>query len=329
MKTEIVSKDGRVFLIYKGEEYGSYPSGLISVEPRAGKNMVVRLGVSMLFPDSMENTLIDGEQLDPENFEELAAGIDGGGNSYELPGYVLGGLDGNLLTTEISSSAFKLNYNAIDTTGTTSLESSTELPPATTSKPGIMSATDKEQIDRLSFIERYVTCSPYGAPIGSVTQDATTVKFVNRYMDTTTGVATDYDVTLPGATTQEAGIMSASDKTKLDNLTPDSWSFDEAYTGATFVDGKKIYVRTVSYGTLPNAAFNPVAHGIENIDMIVNISGMANDGVSSINIPNVSVTPANAISCYADATNINITTGINRTSFTITYIKLFYTCTDR
>ncbi|MDR1161280.1 MAG: hypothetical protein LBK45_02980, partial [Tannerellaceae bacterium] len=81
MKTIIASKDGRVFLVYRGEDYGSYPAGLISVERKTEKSLAVRLGVSTLFAEAIENTLIGETQLDTDNFEELTKGIDGGGSS--------------------------------------------------------------------------------------------------------------------------------------------------------------------------------------------------------------------------------------------------------
>jgi hypothetical protein len=78
MKTKIVSKNGRIFLIYRGEDYGSYPAGLISVERRGERSLVVRLGVNSLFAESIENTLIGDTQLELNNFEELTKGISGG-----------------------------------------------------------------------------------------------------------------------------------------------------------------------------------------------------------------------------------------------------------
>jgi hypothetical protein len=110
---------------------------------------------------------------------------------------------------------------------------------------------------------------------------------------------------------------------------PDDWSFDEKDTGTTFLDGKKIYRKTIDLGALPNNSMKTVVHGIENIDMVTGLSGITYDYISFLNIPHASTTAGSSISCYADRVNIKVTTASDRTSFAVTYVTVKYTCTNR
>ena len=549
-----MSNDERVFLIYRGEERGSYPAGLISVEKRDGANMAVRLGISTLLPDSMANTLVNGEQLTPDNFDELTGGISGGGGgrvvhvgeyvlgddttspltatadeesitlgyplmntatgeaesgSVEIPAatgeaagvmtaddkakldgmprVILGTIPGFEVDTPIRMAGSQIQYDTVNPTTGAGATGSLTIPNATASKPGLMAAGDKAKLDGMPAAAKVVmrgetvsppysqscepvigdiaidarngyalrllfnnpsSLQPYVASLlelrevsppggGTIKQelhlgyggttvidipsfdnvfaeyqipgegtrvrerlimenqfDALAENVLKKYNEGETqyvrdGLAlepgaklllqTPYDYDEPAISigvypesdpyeypvdyvqtelgSEEiplclkhrtvaynqrvvgknilvkykdlAGEMHDERIAYLSDLRPGDWSLDEADTGATFVDGKKIYRRTVSCGTLPNATLKAVAHGIANIDLIVQISGMAYDGTSCVNLPNVSVTPSNAISCYSDRSNINITTGVNRSSFTLSYITLYYTCTDR
>lgn len=107
------------------------------------------------------------------------------------------------------------------------------------------------------------------------------------------------------------------------------YSLDEQFTGKYWIDGKKIYRKTISCGTLPNSTTKTVSHSISNIDTIIETYGFASDGKSQLVIPFASSTSGGNIMVYAGATHITLGTTSNRTILTITYITLEYTCTDR
>jgi hypothetical protein len=71
MKTEIKIEAGRVHLIYRGEDYGSYPVRIISFEKKAVSTLLIKICESHLLPEMMANVLVNGVQLTPENFKEL------------------------------------------------------------------------------------------------------------------------------------------------------------------------------------------------------------------------------------------------------------------
>lgn len=92
---------------------------------------------------------------------------------------------------------------------------------------------------------------------------------------------------------------------------------------------RSILRKVIDFGTLPNTTTKSVAHGITNTQnfSFVRIYATATDpGVSTINssipIPYASSTAADNIELEVDATNINITTGIDRTAYTRCFVVL-------
>lgn len=87
---------------------------------------------------------------------------------------------------------------------------------ATTSVAGLMSSTDKSRLDTL-----YTQISKTGKFSfldGTVTPSGTTVVIKNQVINTSSGEPTDTPITLPAATPDLAGVMSAADKKKLNGI---------------------------------------------------------------------------------------------------------------
>lgn len=91
---------------------------------------------------------------------------------------------------------------------------------------------------------------------------------------------------------------------------------------------RQIYRMVINFGALPNTGTTSVAHNIAPTSAFTftRIYGAASDttGLNYIPLPYASPTLANNIELNADATNVNIITGSNRTNFTITYVILEY-----
>lgn len=103
------------------------------------------------------------------------------------------------------------------------------------------------------------------------------------------------------------------------NLTTTDQSSSRVYRGE--------FRCVVNFGALPNATSATVAHGLDTTNWIVTkIYGAATDptGSNFIPIPYASPTLNQNISIAVDATNVTITTGIDRTAFTTTYVVLEY-----
>lgn len=91
---------------------------------------------------------------------------------------------------------------------------------------------------------------------------------------------------------------------------------------------RQVFRTVVNFGTLPNATTKSVAHNIpiNAAYSFTRIYATSSDQVALtyIPIPYASPTDADNIELNVDATNVNITTGSNRTNYTVTYVVLEY-----
>ena len=90
-----------------------------------------------------------------------------------------------------------------------------------------------------------------------------------------------------------------------------SYSTEEIKTGGTWIDGKPIYRKVVNVGTLPDKTSKNVQHNIQNLDKVLEIKLVANDGISSI----VCNFGGKEMGVYIDAANVIITSGDNFTGY--------------
>lgn len=85
---------------------------------------------------------------------------------------------------------------------------------------------------------------------------------------------------------------------------------------------------TIIFGALPNTATKSVPHGLtpNSSWTFTRIYGAASDttGFNYIPLPYASPVLANNIELNVDATNVNVTTGSNRSNFNVSYIILEY-----
>jgi hypothetical protein len=97
---------------------------------------------------------------------------------------------------------------------------------------------------------------------------------------------------------------------------------------ATTPTYRSVFRKVINFGALPNAASKSALHGIvcSAATSFTRIYGTATDpvGFNYIPLPYASPVLANNIAIDVDATNVTITTGSNRTAFTITYVVLEY-----
>jgi len=92
---------------------------------------------------------------------------------------------------------------------------------------------------------------------------------------------------------------------------------------------RQVFRKVINTGTLPNAGTATIAHGITFLPTAGNttfiatrIYGAATDQANRIMLPLPYASPTlnQNISVYVDATNIYITTGIDRTAFTVSQV---------
>ena len=88
---------------------------------------------------------------------------------------------------------------------------------------------------------------------------------------------------------------------------------------------RQVYRKVINFGALPNTAAKNVAHGItcNTSTQFTRIYGVANKlaaPLSYLPIPYTAALAVNMIELSVDATNVTITTGINRAAYTNCYV---------
>lgn len=128
--------------------------------------------------------------------------------------------------------------------------------------------------------------------------------------------------------TPSSAVQEIKDYTKDYVDAKNSYSTTETLTGGTWIDGKPIYRKVVDFGALPNATNKTVLHNISNLSYVIKLSAITYNGTYWLNLPHVNVsTVSQNIAIEADATNIRITAGSNRSNYTSCYVTLEYTKT--
>lgn len=106
-------------------------------------------------------------------------------------------------------------------------------------------------------------------------------------------------------------------------------TFQQYFTAGDPLKTRNVYRKVVNFGALPNTAAATVAHDIAfNADFsLTRMYGAATDPAAFqyLPLPYASPTAANCIELSADATNVIITTGSDRTAFTRCTVVLEYT----
>ena len=105
------------------------------------------------------------------------------------------------------------------------------------------------------------------------------------------------------------------------------YSTEETCIG-TWIDGKPLYEKTISCGTLPNNTTKNVAHSISDIEYAVTIQGSAKNPNNGIQIP-IPYVYGNikCLQTYIDPTNIKLISTENLSGYTESYVKIQYTKT--
>lgn len=109
----------------------------------------------------------------------------------------------------------------------------------------------------------------------------------------------------------------------------DNYSTTEINTNYTWIDGKKIYKKTIYIPSLPNTTEIGYAHGVSGMTMLVDIQGImiAGSGVwwPLGQIPNPGgANLSSGIRLVVTTTNINISVGSDRSNYSA-YITIWYT----
>lgn len=134
---------------------------------------------------------------------------------------------------KVTATISKDNGNAADTSTTVNL------PVASSTSAGSMSATDKIELDRISTAN---------FALRAVTPAASTVGIAASKTTISTGASATNNITLPAATQSAAGVMTAADKVKLDVTLPNLIDSNKTNIDNYTVNGFKISTNPVLDG---------------------------------------------------------------------------------
>lgn len=109
------------------------------------------------------------------------------------------------------------------------------------------------------------------------------------------------------------------------------WSTEEQWTGRHWIDGNKVYQKTITLEGLPSKNIRYYPHNIENVDQFISFVGLwlSSDGEFR-QFPNVGTADV-AISLMASPANFSIKTYSSHSFYpqAKAAITFQYTCTDR
>lgn len=104
------------------------------------------------------------------------------------------------------------------------------------------------------------------------------------------------------------------------------YSTSEVNTGTKWIDGSTIYKKTINFGALPNATSKNVAHSISNLSQVIKMEGFTTNGTSTYPLPRVMIGGLEyQVQMQVTSTNIQIDTGVDGSSYSTTYVTLYYT----
>ena len=136
----------------------------------------------------------------------------------------------NFTCTNVSGNS--TNTNAKD-------EHSVNIGAASSTLAGVMTSTDKTELDR-------ITTANFA--LGAVTPAASSVAIAATKTTISTGVSAANNITLPAATASVAGVMTAADKVKLDTTLPNLINSNKTTIDNYTVNGIKISTNPVVTG---------------------------------------------------------------------------------
>ena len=137
----------------------------------------------------------------------------------------------------INFTCTNVSGNSTDTSAKS--EHSVNIGAASSTLAGVMTSTDKTELDR-------ITTANFA--LGAVTPAASSVAIAATKTTISTGVSAANNITLPAATASVAGVMTAADKVKLDTTLPNLINSNKTTIDNYTVNGIKISTNPVVTG---------------------------------------------------------------------------------
>ena len=204
---------------------------------------------------------------------------------------------------------------------------------ATTSADGLLSSTDKSKLDGIA-----VSANNYALPIAAANSLGGIKVGANLTINNSTGVldATDTDTTYSAATTSADGLMSSTDKSKLDGIATNANNYALPIATANDLGGFKVGTNLTINSTTgvldatdTNTTYSVVTTSVDGLMSSTDKTKL--DGVAaSANNYSLPIATANALGGFKVGTNltINSTTGVLDATDTNTTYSVATTSAD-
>lgn len=166
-----------------------------------------------------------------------------------------------------------------------------------------------------------------------IVYDGTEQEFINQAQPSIPADIDDLDdVVITGVTNGQILKYVSGNWVNSDVTGGVNYNENEVDTGIYWVNGSKVYQKTIDFGALPNNTTKNVAHNISNLGYIIEMKGTAHSTGSGYTIP-LEDLDADAgfngnVRLYANDTYVTIKTKSNQSSYDETYVTLLYTKTS-
>lgn len=190
-------------------------------------------------------------------------------NNYSLP-----------TASSLTKGGIRIGYSQTANNRAVQLSSNkayVNIPDATTSQAGLMSSSDKSKLDGIAN-----TYKPKQTAVTSPTTSGSAIDFIDSISQNANGVVTATKKSVRNATISQSGLMSSSDKNKLDN----SSAYKHVFTGlsalASSGDG---WYHIIDLGDTEAAIVQISTGGHSDVQLAIS-SGWGGDDSYSLNILN-------------------------------------------
>ena len=187
--------------------------------------------------------------------------------------------------------------------------------------------------DTITNLTRIAGAADAGNAVGDVVELNPTIGWLSDLVDGLLASHNQNGSIKAGAVTNTAIADGAVTTGKISNnsVTSDkvdfttlagNYSTSEQDTGYTWVDGKKIYKKTIEFGYLPNNTGKNVPHGIANLGLVIDIDAYSSDGTNQLQLPMVST--STPVTLNITPSNILIVTTSDRSPLHA-WVTVYYT----
>lgn len=234
-------------------------------------------------------------------------------------------------TSTMVAHTYQITYTSGTLTGSTIVAGGGELAPYYTTITGLERGQTYNFSWDWSYNDEGETIQVEQGSVSVVTpEDTPKTARMSQWEDLATRIKAKSDVHITMTTTDPEPGSALAENNFIGVYGGDpiilDYSTSEVNTGAKWIDGSAIYKKTINIGTLPNSTTKNTAHNISNLGQVLRVEGFTTNGTNTYELPRVMIGGVQyQAQIQVNSTNIQIDTGSDLSSYTTTYVTLYYT----